>query len=241
MFGHVRPQTSVRSGLAGLGTAFTLRQYDEAIMTRENGSAGPGRPAYSDAQVDQRREQIFSATLELIIEVGADNVSLKQISKRAGISVGAIQHYFRKRDDLVRQALIEHSTNVVERLRAPKEASHWARVLHVMWSFVDYEKVPSRSLLWMELIAAGTRDPLLAREVRTVFDNWTTVLTEVVSDGVTAGEFRLAGRIDDVVAGLIALIDGFEAAVTIKGNELSVATVRRRLELHTRALLGPRD
>ncbi len=209
-------------------------------MTAERNASGLGRPAYSEAEIDRRREQIFAATLQLIIEVGADNVRLKQISERAGISVGAIQHYFRKRDDLVREALIEHSASVVDALRVPDEPSHWNRVMHVMWDFVDLTAVPSRSLLWMEFVAAGTRDPLLAREVLKVSDAWTAVLKEVVEEGATAGEFSPIGSVDDVVAGLLALIDGFEVAVTVQRDRVTASTIRRQLELHTRALLQPR-
>lgn len=50
---------------------------------------------------EQKRENIIHKTIQAIDECGIDNVSTREIAKRAGISVGTIFHYFSKKEDLI--------------------------------------------------------------------------------------------------------------------------------------------
>ncbi len=61
-----------------------------------------------------RRQQIVSAAIETIAEVGYGQASLARIAARIGISKGVISYHFAGKDDLIKQVVID----VVEAGRA---------------------------------------------------------------------------------------------------------------------------
>ncbi|MCO1658336.1 TetR family transcriptional regulator C-terminal domain-containing protein [Pseudonocardia sp. S2-4] len=56
---------------------------------------------------EARRREIAEAVLRLAAADGLESVSLRQVAAEAGISMGAVQHYFRTKDDMLGFAL-EH-------------------------------------------------------------------------------------------------------------------------------------
>lgn len=50
---------------------------------------------------DQRRAEIARAACEVILEQGLDNARLTEIGARAGVTTGAVQHYFRNKEELL--------------------------------------------------------------------------------------------------------------------------------------------
>jgi AcrR family transcriptional regulator len=54
-----------------------------------------------------RRQQIVTAAIDTIAEVGFAQASLARIAERIGISKGVISYHFAGKDDLIRQVVIE--------------------------------------------------------------------------------------------------------------------------------------
>ncbi len=54
-----------------------------------------------------RRQQIVTAAIDTIAEVGFAKASLARIAERIGISKGVISYHFAGKDDLIRQVVIE--------------------------------------------------------------------------------------------------------------------------------------
>lgn len=50
---------------------------------------------------DERRATIAAAACDVILEVGLENARLAEIGARAGVTTGAVQHYFRNKEDLL--------------------------------------------------------------------------------------------------------------------------------------------
>jgi AcrR family transcriptional regulator len=55
--------------------------------------------------VDARRREIADALLRLAATEGLESVSLRHVATEAGVSMGAVQHYFRTKDAMLRFAL----------------------------------------------------------------------------------------------------------------------------------------
>ena len=62
------------------------------------------------AQVDhdERRRELADVAIELIAEAGLDGASVRKIAARAGYSTVVVAHYFRNKEELLRQAF-EHT------------------------------------------------------------------------------------------------------------------------------------
>ncbi|GED68761.1 HTH-type transcriptional regulator PksA [Brevibacillus reuszeri] len=63
---------------------------------------------------EKRREQIAEATWRIILERGMEGATVRNIAKEAGLSLGALRHYFATQDEL----LIYAMTLVKERATA---------------------------------------------------------------------------------------------------------------------------
>lgn len=70
------------------------------------------------------------------------------------------------------------------------------------------------------------------------YEAWRTMLLTVVDAGVRAKAFQPVLPADAVVACLLALIDGFELAVTIEAGSTQPAAVVQQLMDTARVLLG---
>ena len=52
-------------------------------------------------QAINTKEQIFNTSIQLFVEKGYDSVSINQICKEVGVSVGAFYHHFNGKEDII--------------------------------------------------------------------------------------------------------------------------------------------
>ena len=95
-----------------------------------------------------------------------------------------------------------------------------------------------RCALWIEFAAAAQHDRQLRDLMDGAYEAWRSMLRNVVDAGVQAKAFHPALSADAVVACLLALIDGFELAVTIDADGANPAAVLEQLKNTARVLLG---
>lgn len=81
-------------------------------MTDRNSttSASRRRGRLPHDERDQRRAEILDAALEVLIEVGLDQMTMLAVAERAGASKGTLYTWFGDRDGLLR-SLIEHNAD----------------------------------------------------------------------------------------------------------------------------------
>jgi DNA-binding transcriptional regulator YbjK len=166
---------------------------------------------------EARRQQIVTAAVRAIVEVGIGNVTHRRIAALAGVPLGSTTYYFPTLDDLVATALRE----VTEYARAGLEA--WADELTVSRdlpaTFVDLAKRylddRGQALLEYELLLAAARTP----ELRPVAQLWIDGLRGICARfaGPQRG-FALAALIDGHLLQAIATeqpldVDGLSAGV----------------------------
>ncbi|WP_214404987.1 TetR/AcrR family transcriptional regulator [Pseudonocardia lacus] len=65
---------------------------------------------------DARRREIADAVLRLVAAEGLEAVSLRHVAAEAGISMGAVQHYFRSKDEMLAFALETQARRREERI-----------------------------------------------------------------------------------------------------------------------------
>ena len=158
-------------------------------------------------RVEERKRSVMAAAEELIAEEGYDVVRLRDIARRAGVSVGTIQHYFDSREALLLETMSEASM---------RRAQEWAqlgagpgdpttRMRALLRGSVGDRK---RCIVWMTLCSAATRHAELLPHVATVYGAWRTALREVLEDGVDVGVFAPVRPMDQVVDTILAMIDG---------------------------------
>lgn len=65
---------------------------------------------------DERRRHIAAAVFRLVARQGLDGVGLREVAGEAGVSMGAVQHYFSSKDQMLLFALDHMTERVLARL-----------------------------------------------------------------------------------------------------------------------------
>ncbi len=148
--------------------------------TREQ--AGQARPMRADAQRNYAR--LLDAASAAFVEHGADDVSLEEIARRAGVGIGTLYRHFP-----TRQALLEAVyRDQVESLRARAEALREAEspgdaLAEWLRAMVRFSST-KRSMISALLAALGTDSELLSACATVIRGSAESLLTRAKQAGV---------------------------------------------------------
>jgi AcrR family transcriptional regulator len=112
---------------------------------------------------------IINATLDAIAEVGVRNATTGEISRRAGVSIGALFHHFDTRLDLIVAAVEYNLADRYTRVSAFAEQA-WAEQLstdhpRALLKLIRAITREPRSMVWLEVLTAARTDPELRARV----------------------------------------------------------------------------
>ncbi|RSN56761.1 MULTISPECIES: TetR/AcrR family transcriptional regulator [Actinomadura] len=82
------------------------------MASQRPGVRGPG------AAHAERRRRILDAVFAIVDAEGTDQISIRHVANRAGVSVGRVQHYFPSKDALLAEAFAAINARGSERVRA---------------------------------------------------------------------------------------------------------------------------
>jgi AcrR family transcriptional regulator len=182
---------------------------------------------------DARRREIADALLRLAAAEGLESVSLRHVAAEAGISMGAVQHYFRSKDEMIVFALEHQSRQQEQRITAklrgaarPPTARDVVRTIMVEILPTDG---PSRAA-WLAGIAYFIRamsDPRLTAIVAAGGPKVVAALAERLEVARNAGELDPGVEPAHEAVVLWSLIDAQATAIVLGGRtpEQAVATV----------------
>lgn len=190
----------------------------------------------------RRRRQIMTAAFDVISTEGLGAARLADIAEVAGLSLGSIQHYFRKRDQLVTEtfrSLIELSGAIwrhVSRTESDPLRRLFALLRLQASGWAPFER---RWTFWFEFWGAARRIDELKAHVSEIYASWQWPFEEALTEGAEAGVLRLREPVAVYSLKLMAIIDGFAIrALVDAGNfgehqmsEMLLATVCQDLSI----------
>lgn len=177
----------------------------------------------------ERRPQILSAAARVIAVRGLEGTRLSDVAEEAGVSVGAIQHYFRTRDRLLEEVFAYERRQGVDRWLGADgdEPDAWRRLLSLVEHVVrDPPAFRERWGRWLEFWAACARDPGLRREMGDLYERWREPIRRAIEDGIASGRFQPELRVDDLVDRAVAAFDGLALQVLLDVPRMSLGRMR---------------
>jgi len=195
-----------------------------------------------DITADDRRTAVLRAALTCIAAQGADNVRLKDVSREAGVSVGALQHYFESRDELVALAFRQASEDLLTGWRDAL-ADHpdpWQRLVVLVSHLVDRDALRDRCLVWIEFATAAARHPEVRDGFIAVYERWAEIVSTAVHDGVEEGVFRPLLDPTLAVELILEQIDGAMLSVASNMERVDREGLRSSILTLASTLLGHR-
>ncbi|MEU1159450.1 TetR/AcrR family transcriptional regulator [Streptomyces sp. NPDC090075] len=164
--------------------------------------------------VAERREELLRAAIEQIEARGVAAVRIADVASALGVSNALVLYHFSTKEKLVAAAftyaaeddlahlrkLLGRRTSALRRLRAA-----------VRWYAPTGQAKGWR--LWIEGWAVALREPALRDVTKGLDQQWKAALTEVITEGVAAGEFRCPDPAATALR-LTALLDGLAVQLT---------------------------
>jgi AcrR family transcriptional regulator len=165
--------------------------------------------------VEVRREEILTATTDLLDRIGLSAIRVADVAEELGVSPGLVFYHFGTKDTLVAEAFAHAVDRDLDRLdrataRGTDPTDRLRRVLR------NYGPTGPASgwRLWIDAWALAQREPVIRRVLRRLDHRWQAALLEVVEQGVGDGSFTCPDPAASV-ARVSALLDGLSVATLV--------------------------
>ncbi len=165
----------------------------------------------------ERREELLGAAIEQIAARGVAAVRISDVASALGVSNALVLYHFSTKEKLVAAAFAQAAQDDLARLRTllGRRTSAVRRLrAAVRWYALTGQAKGWR--LWIEGWAAALREPVLREVARDLDEQWKAALTEVIAEGVAAGEFPCPDPAGAALR-LTALLDGLAVQLTAYG------------------------
>jgi AcrR family transcriptional regulator len=177
-------------------------------------------PVEAASGPDLRREQMLSAAVAVICERGFSETRISDVAARADASPALVIYYFGTKDGLLTEALrwsedqfYAATEQVLARLDSAR--SRLQMLASVTCVRESDAGVPESWGLWFDLWVQAFRHPGVAKDRIELDQRWRDVISGVVRDGQTSGEFGPVD-IEDFAVTWAALLDGLSIQVALE-------------------------
>jgi AcrR family transcriptional regulator len=192
-----------------------------------------GMPTKAQQREETTRTLVATART-LFAEKGYPSVSLAEIVARAGVSKGALYHYFEGKDDLFRAVLAQVHDEVAHRVGEVDDADRWTRLTTGCRMFLAAATdVRNQRIMLVDAPAVLGWETWRELDATTSMRHLTELLQELVDDGTI---------VDQPVAPLAHLLSGAmnEAALWLAGSHQPERDLDHAMTALTRMLTGLR-
>ena len=175
--------------------------------------------------VAERREELLRAAIEQIEARGVAAVRIADVASALGVSNALVLYHFSTKEKLVAAAFAYAAEGDLAHLR--KLLGRRTTALRRLRSAVRWYAPTGQAKgwrLWIEGWAAALREPALREVARDLDRQWKAALTEVIAEGVAAGEFPCPDPAATAWR-LTALLDGLAVQMTSYAGSLSRAAM----------------
>lgn len=164
--------------------------------------------------VAERREELLRAAIEQIEARGVAAVRIADVASALGVSNALVLYHFSTKEKLVAAAFTYAAEDDLAHLR--KLLGRRTSALRRLRSAVRWYAPTGQAKgwrLWIEGWAVALREPALQEVTRDLDRRWKAALTEVIAEGVAAGEFHCPDP-QATALRLTALLDGLAVQLT---------------------------
>lgn len=189
------------------------------------------------------RVEILDAARELLLEVGPEGLSLRQVARRADFSPAALYTYFPSKDSLIASLFAESFERLDAYLRrVPTDLPPDRRIVELGLAYMEFAKDNPMDLRCMML---STSLELPDSSGKALGLGAARMIGETLRQGVQEGVFRQDGlcTAPQMAFGLWSLVHGMVTVTGIDLTEVAAeisADPRRVLEMYVDLLKAPR-
>lgn len=174
-----------------------------------------------------RQLEILDAAAAVIAERGWSDTRISDIAERIGASPPLVLYYFDSKDALLAAALAHRSETFYQRVSVDTASGSTAG--ERLWILIERSCPPIEGQdepfeveweLWLETWARARHDGTVAEARRRMDGLFRRAITEIVTEGVAAGEFECSDP-ESFALHLSALIDGLAIQVLLSDEAVT--------------------
>lgn len=169
---------------------------------------GPGRPRSKEAH-----QAILNATLQLLIEVGYDRLTIAGVAKRAGVGKATIYRRWPSRAPLVIDAF-----ELLPPLISPDTGNMFDDLVHLLKSYVHTLNSTPLALVLAVLAGERAHNPELSKQLEPLFYLRKKPMDDILARAVSRNELP---RDIDLVAAADMILGPIVTRYFFSGNKLT--------------------
>ncbi len=165
--------------------------------------------------VEVRREEILSATTDLLDRIGLAAIRVVDVAQELGVSSSLVFYHFGTKDALVADAFthaVDRDLSSLERATT-KGTDPLDRLRRVLRLYGPTGAATGWRV-WIDAWALAQREPVIRRVLRRLDQRWSAAFLEVIESGVADGTFTCPDP-EATVARVSALLDGLSVATLV--------------------------
>ena len=174
-------------------------------MSTEEGKAVSKR----ENAIAQRRSQILEAALECFLENGYHQTGVRDIAKKAGVSLGNLYNHFPGKHDVLAEIAALERLELAPYLKILTHPAPAPKVLEkFLTAYAKYLADPDTVVLTLEISSEAIRKPDIAEMFTENREQLAAALTTVLERGIAEGSLRRLPNPQETAQLIIEVTEG---------------------------------
>ncbi|MFV0459887.1 MAG: TetR/AcrR family transcriptional regulator [Actinomycetales bacterium] len=174
--------------------------------------------------------RILQATIHVVATAGLEGTSVRSVAAEAGVSIGAVQHHFKTKADLLSAAM----STVAERFRADLQArleqaeDSRDALRQSLYALACADQDTTPAAIWTAFAAGACVDPALRSQH---VAQWHQVEAFISSLVAAIAPQWSPDRVQDTAGVLLAMVDGIAVARAAETDRMPAERARRLVDI----------
>ena len=178
-------------------------------------------------KVKTNRDAIIGAALAGFVETGFHQTGIRDIAKRAGVSLGNLYNHFSGKDALIVEIARIEADEIGQMLATlPKADSSMDAVCALAKALLKQESRPENAVLAADLTSEAMRNPVVAKVFAANSAQIDAALTALIRRGIKLGELSAPVPVGDIVSLIRDTAQSSGMRVAFAGKKATIAAIK---------------
>jgi AcrR family transcriptional regulator len=191
-------------------------------------------------KIDEKRKELLAKAVTCFTRYGYSKTTLDDVAKETGINKASLYHYFKNKEELFLQVLLQVSASGIEDLKvrslklkqpAKQVVYYFSERLHYYLQIIRLNSLNKETLLHLQTMFDGAYQPVKENEIA-----WLAVILKDMIKGLPAGKAAQHARLLFDTADAIKHNAVF-AGNLLNGNTEELEAAKKQIELTITILL----
>ncbi len=181
---------------------------------------------------DQRRKTIGAAAMKVIAERGLEATKLVDIARLAGVTTGAVTHYFSDKDAILMAALEMAYDIMFANMEHVKEQENYSFFDIISTALPTTAESRIAMTVWLAFWGRSIAEPRVATMQLEFHHRWQNIVTQELMRHYQRHRIPLPEDLEDVSQGITAQVNGLIIRGLVDGPDWPTARLHKSLRVY---------